>query len=124
MAGDRIVGSGRPDSLAYRRPALKKAGSVSLIVVFPDIAGDANALASVLIFSGSIGDSNINVTTGITRHLLGSSTDPVLDLNSIDVTVAAGGVLTIEFTETGFFSGGATVDFSTDIGIVTANTVR
>ncbi len=86
--------------------------------------GDANALAGVLIFNGSIGDSNINVTTGITRHLLGFLTDPVLDLNAIDVTVAAGGVLTIEFTETGFFSGGATVDFSTDIGIVTANTVR
>ena len=108
----------------YRRPARGKAGSVFLLVVFPDVAGDANALAGVLVFSGSIGDFNVNVTTGITRHLLGSSTDPVLDLNSIDVTVAAGGVLTIEFTETGFFSGGATVYFWTAIGGVTANTVR
>lgn len=108
----------------YRRPALGKPGSVSLIVVFPDIAGDANALAGVLVFNGSIGDFNINVTTGITRRRLGFPTDPVLDLNPIDVTGAAGGVLTIEFPETEFFSGGATVDFSTAIGIVTANTVR
>ena len=73
---------------------------------------------------GSIGDFNINVTTGITRHRLGFPTDPVLDLNSIDVTGAAGGVLTTELTETEFFSGGATVDFWTAIGGVTANTVR
>ena len=108
----------------YRRPARGKAGSVFLLVVFPDVAGDANALAGVLVFSASIGDFNINVTTGITRRRLGFPTDPVLDLNSINVTGAAGGVLTIESPETEFFSGGATVYFWTAIGGVTANTVR
>ena len=109
---------------AHAVPQLRLSDGINTVTVTDGGAGDINPLAGVVVFNGAIGDFSVNVTTGITKPLLGSPTDPVLDLNSIDVTGAAGGVLTIEFTETDFFSGGASVAFSTAVGGVTADTVQ
>ncbi|NBP72986.1 MAG: hypothetical protein EBU57_07455, partial [Alphaproteobacteria bacterium] len=109
---------------AHAVPQLRLSDGINTVTVTDGGAGDINPLAGVVVFNGAIGDFSVNVTTGITKPLLGSPTDPVLDLNSIDVTGAAGGILTIEFTETDFLSGGPTVNFSTEIGGVTADTVQ
>ncbi len=109
---------------AHAVPQLRLSDGINTVTVTDGGAGDINPLAGVVVFNGAIGDFSVNVTTGITKPLLGSPTDPVLDLNSIDVTGAAGGILTNEFTETDFLSGGPTVNFSTEIGGVTADTVQ
>lgn len=109
---------------AHAVPQLRFSDGINTVTVTDGGAGDINPLAGVVVFNGAIGDFSVNVTTRITKPLLGSPTDPVLDLNSIDVTGAAGGVLTIEFTETDFFSSGSPVNLSTTVGGVTTNTVQ
>ncbi|MGB0629911.1 MAG: hypothetical protein ACPGRZ_04390 [Alphaproteobacteria bacterium] len=109
---------------SHAAPQLRLSDGINTVTVTDGGAGDASALAGVVIFQGSVGDFLVNVTTGITKPVLGTPADPVLDLNSIDVTGTAGGVLTVEFTETDFFSGGALVNFVTQIGGVTADTVQ
>ena len=109
---------------AHAVPQLRLSDGINTVTVTDSGAGDVNPLAGVVVFNGAVGDFSVNVTTGITKPLLGSPTDPILDLNSIDVTGAAGGVLTIEFTKTDFFSSGSSLDLSTAIGGVTADTVQ
>jgi hypothetical protein len=73
-------------------------------------AGDINPLVGMVTFSGLIGNWIANVTTGVTKPVIGSANSPELDLNSIDVTSSLGvpTTLTIEFSENGFlFNGGA-----------------
>lgn len=83
--------------------------------------GDINSTLGAVTFSGAVGNWSVNVTTGLTKPALGSAAAPILDLNSIDVSSAAGGNLRIYFTESGFdaFSG----FLESSVGGVTAGTV-
>lgn len=56
----------------------------------------------VVTYNGNLGAWIVNVITGVTMPLLGTSSNPVLDLNSINVTGITPGTLTITFTEDGF----------------------
>ncbi len=76
------------------------ASSTSVTVVDGGL-GDANAAAGAVTFIGSLGVWTVNVSTGLTKPILGSSTSPSMDLNSIDNSSAAG-TLIITFTDTGF----------------------
>ena len=109
---------------AHAVPQLRLSDGVNTVTVTDGGAGDASAFAGVVVFQGSVGNFLVNVTTGITKPTLGTPTSPVLDLNSIDVTGAGGGVLTVEFTETDFLSTAALVAFETLVGGVTADTVQ
>lgn|SRR5690242_20120958 len=72
-------------------------------------------------FFGAIGNFAANVTTGISKPLLGSATDPILALNSIDVTTMGGGTLTIKLTDTDFLGTGGIVEAVNSIdGLLTA----
>ena len=65
---------------------------------------DINPLVGVITVSGTIGDFLVNVSTGSTKPVI---TDPLMDLNSINIQTAAGAhTLLIEFSETGFTAGG------------------
>jgi len=57
-----------------------------------------------LLFNGGIGNWIVNVTTGLTKPLIGSTLAPSMDLNSIDVSSTAGGALTITFKDDGWAS--------------------
>jgi hypothetical protein len=80
--------------------------------------GDINPAAGAVTFSGSIGNFMINVTTGLSKPVLGSAADPFIDLNSVDVTSRAstGGTLTLSVTDTDFLGGGGPIDFLSSIG--------
>lgn len=65
-------------------------------------AGDINPTVGAVTFSGSVGAFAVNVSTGISKPVLGSAETPSLDLNSIDVTTGSGGSLRISLTDTGF----------------------
>jgi hypothetical protein len=58
-------------------------------------------IAGSVTWLGSIGNWQINVTTGITKPLEGSALLPVMHLSSVDFSTAPG-TLRISFTEDGF----------------------
>jgi hypothetical protein len=66
-------------------------------------AGDVNPTAGAVTFVNLL-DAQwiVNVTTGLSKPLLGSPGAPELDLNSVNVSSAGGGWLDIELTDTGF----------------------
>ena len=61
-------------------------------------ANDLNGAAGALTYIGSVGAFNVNVTTGISKPLIGPSK---LDLNSLNVSGAAG-TLIVSLTDTDF----------------------
>jgi hypothetical protein len=89
--------------------------------------GDTNAVAGVVGFSGAVGDFIVNVSTGISYPILGSSVSPSLDLNSVDVSyngLALSNTLTIYLTDTGFSSPSTIGGFTAHIGGTTTGTVK
>jgi hypothetical protein len=73
--------------------------------------------SGIATFFGAIGNFAANVTTGISKPLIGSVFEPILDLNSIDVTSAnAGGTLTISLTDTDFIGAGGIIQALSTIG--------
>ncbi len=74
-------------------------------------------------FSGPLGNFVVNVTTGITKPILGSATAPQMDLNSVNVTSQLlGGTIQIMFTDTDFI-GPVAGFFQAMIGGTTQGTV-
>ncbi len=55
-----------------------------------------------IMFSSSIGNFIVNVTTAITYPILGTTASPEIDLNSIDVSSSGGGTLRIMASEVGY----------------------
>jgi hypothetical protein len=104
-------------------PQLRLSDGFTTITVTDGGVGDIDANVGAIVFQGSIGVFNISVTTGITKPILGSPTEPVLDLNSIAVNGTGPGTLTISFSETDFVSAGPSVNFLTAVGGVTAGSV-
>ncbi len=107
---------------AHAVPQLQLSDGTTTVTITDGGVGDINATAGVIVFHGSVGAFNINVTTGITKPVLGTATQPMLDLNSIDVTGTAGATLTIMFSETDFLSTGTSVNFLTAVGGVADGT--
>jgi hypothetical protein len=69
-------------------------------------AGDLNPLAGVITFSGGLGVFTVNVTTGVSKPVIGPNR---IDLNSVNVSGAGAGTLAIGLTDTDFAFGGDTV---------------
>jgi hypothetical protein len=107
-------------------PTLYLSDGVNSVTVVDGGAGDSNPLAGVVTFNGSIGlNWTLNVTTGISKPMLGSQTQPWMDLNSVNATSKGAGSLTIKLSDTGFgpVSGKLTSKIGgTTQGIVTMNT--
>ena len=74
--------------------------------------GDLNPDSGIVLFSGSLGVFNINVTSGFTKPAVGSAAAPEIDISSFNNARAAG-TLTITFSEDGFtaFPGTVKADF-------------
>ena len=82
-------------------------GGSNYVVITDGLAGDDSLLMpGVVTYNGSVGNWIVNVSTGITKPILGEAFKPVLDLSSLDVSSGtAGGTLTIAFSEVGFSTG-------------------
>jgi PEP-CTERM motif-containing protein len=67
-------------------------------------AGDANAATGAVTFVNGLGsDWFVNVTTGLSKPVLGAANSPELDINSINVSAMPGaGWLDIELTDIDF----------------------
>jgi uncharacterized repeat protein (TIGR01451 family) len=65
--------------------------------------GDANPAVGRITVTGAYGTFNINITTGLSKPVLGNGTSQAtIDLNSTDFSTPAGGTLTITLADTGF----------------------
>jgi hypothetical protein len=86
-------------------------------------AGDVNSTVGAVTFVNAL-DAQwiVNVTTGLSKPLLGSAGAPELDLNSVNVSSAGGGWLDIELTDTGFTAQDAAL-FLASIGGTTSGSV-
>jgi len=94
------------------------------ITVWDDGVGDVNSTTGAVTYIGSIGVWTVNVTTGIGVPVVGTSSWPILDLNSIDVTTTTGGTLNVAVTQTGLGplpTGSSSL--RTSVGGTTAGTV-
>lgn len=81
---------------------------------------DANPAAGGVTFIGSVGVFVVNVTTGLSDPILGSATEPHMDLNTVSVSSGAG-TLTIELIDEDFVGAG-THSFAMNIGGTTGTT--
>jgi PEP-CTERM motif len=89
-------------------------GEIFLSVTDGAHTGSANDGSSpgIAAFSGPIGNFTTSVDAGAGFPAVGSATDAILDLTSLDLTTGtAGGTLTISLTETGFATTTAAVGF-------------
>jgi hypothetical protein len=82
--------------------------SATVVEVTDGGAGDLNALAGVITFSGPVGVFGINVSTSISKPNIGNPFDAALDLNSVNIATTGAGTLLLETTDTGYtLPGGA-----------------
>jgi hypothetical protein len=93
---------------------------VNTVTVTDQTAGDSNPAAGAITFIGSIGNFNINVSTGVSKPALGSATLPDMDLNSVDVVSTildpTHTTLTLSLSDTDFVGSGAPTIYSASIG--------
>jgi len=85
--------------------ALFLSDGIHNLTILDGAANDSNPLAGVVTFNGLLDPNSpwtVNVTTGISRPVLGNANSPFLDLNSVNVSSSGGGTLIIEFSDTGF----------------------
>ncbi|MBK9949411.1 MAG: PEP-CTERM sorting domain-containing protein [Nitrospira sp.] len=95
-----LVGSvAIPQQASALRLSLNAGGGAVEVNLSDNGAGDANGALDAITFVGSVSNWRINVATGIN---LGSSTQPHLDLNSVNVSDGGGGTMQLMLTETGF----------------------
>lgn len=75
----------------------------NIVSVVDGGAGDSNLAEGAVTWIGSIGNWIVNVSTGLGEPLIGSTSMPKLDLNSVNVSNQAG-TLTLLLTQGGFTS--------------------
>jgi hypothetical protein len=76
------------------------------VVLTDNGAGDMNGLDGAIVFVGSIGSFIVNVTTGVSKPIIGGTNNYAeLDLNSINVLVSGPGTLRITLEDAGYTNG-------------------
>jgi hypothetical protein len=95
---------------------LQLESGVNTVTVSDGGVGDVLALTGGVTFVGNVGAFTINVSTGETYGLLGTSNFPVMDLNSINTTINGTGKITISFTQTDFTLSSSLPGFTYDLG--------
>jgi hypothetical protein len=93
----------------------------SMVTVADGGAGDIDPTAGSVVVFGPLAGWNINVSTGLSTPVLGSASQPELDLNSVNVSSGAGWI-DIELTDTGFTAQNA-ASFLATIGGTTSGSV-
>lgn len=116
LAGSMVV----PQPASALRLSLNAGGGAVEIDLTDNGAGDANGALDAITFIGSVSNWRINVATGIN---IGSSTQPRLDLNSVNVSDGGGGTMQLMLTETGFTTPPA-FSFLAAIGGTASNRVQ
>lgn len=97
-------------------------GGSNFVSIADGSALDLNPNSGVVTFVGSLGTWLVNVSTGGSKPIFGSTGSPFMDLNSIDYGI---GTLTITFSDTGFENTtGLPINFLMTMGGTSAGTVN
>jgi hypothetical protein len=88
--------------LAHAVPTLQLTDGVTTMTIADMSGGDLNPTVGAVTFLGPVGSFSVNVTTGISKPVLGSAALPFLDLNSINVSGPLANTLTIRFSDDSF----------------------
>src|SRR3954468_23837829 len=85
---------------------LSDATDLASVTIMDNGAGDLSPELGVVTFAGKVGEFSVNVSTGVSRPVLGSGLLPQMDLNSFDAKLSGSkaDVLTIQLTDTGWGS--------------------
>lgn len=102
-------------------------GGANFVLVTDQGAGDSNPEVGAVTFIGALGDWTVNVTTGVSKPVIGSPGNPELDLNSVNVTSTTGGNLifvVVDSDFTGPIAGGVAGPFEFLVGGTTDGTTQ
>lgn len=88
--------------IALAVPQLRVTDGVNTVTISDSGAGDLQAAAGQVVFVGSVGNWTLNVHTGTTYPVIGSLSNPMLDLSFNATSSGAGGTLWIYFSADGF----------------------
>lgn len=116
LAVTMVGGAVAFSSVALAVPTLRISDGTTTVQVVDGGTQDTSGVAGSVGFNGSVGDFQVVMTTGFTKPLIGTANLPEIDLNSIQATSSAAGILTISFSETDFLGGGNPTVFSSGIG--------
>lgn len=102
---------------AHAAPMLRlTADGAGPITISDNGLGDFDPSAGSVVHFGPLGVFTTNITTGITKPILGGPERPEMDLNSINVSSTSGGTIKIEFSETDFNNIGSFIALSSLVG--------
>jgi hypothetical protein len=107
---------------AHAIPSLRLTEGANVVTVSDNGISDINTDVGTVAFSGNVGSFYVPIALGVTKPILGTSTNPSIDLVSLQV--GGGSAITIEFSETDFFEDGPVVDLPSLIGGTTNGTIR
>src|SRR5262245_32116114 len=90
------------EAVAQFQVRLEQSGFASKTVT-DNGPGDTNTAVGRITVSGAYGTFNINITTGLSKPVLGNGTSSAsIDLNSTDFSTAAGGTLILTLSDSDF----------------------
>jgi hypothetical protein len=95
-----LSGAGRAEAgLAL---SLSDTADLASVTIHDNGPGDLNPTTGVLLFSGTVGEFAINVTTGESKPVLGNGSLPEMDLNSVNTKLSGSkaDTLIIKLTDT------------------------
>lgn len=81
---------------------LELESGASSVSVIDNGVGDLDLTVGSVTFNGSVGDFDVNVSTGTSKPVIGSASNPRLSLNSVNVSSASTGSIEIRVTDTDF----------------------
>jgi len=85
-------------------PTLRLSDGATTVEIMDGTVGDIMGTVGIVGFTGAVGNFAINITTGLTKPVIGSDESPLMDIISFNSTSLGngGGTLTLMFTETDF----------------------
>ena len=109
---------------AMALPTLSLSDGTTTVIIGDETSDDTYSGFGVVSWQGTLGTFFLNVTTGITKPVIGDTAFPRLDLCSVDVSGGAGN-LTIMFSEVGFNTSLTSIDsLISEIGGMTDSSVE
>ena len=111
-----LLAVGSASALAF----LKLSDGTTTIEIQDNGSGDtSSSTLGVVTWVGALGNFTVNISTGVSKDVLGSATSPIIDLNSVNV--GGPGTLTVSFSDTDF-TGSGLMNYDFDIGGTTDGT--
>ena len=111
----------------FAAPVIKLDDGVNSVVVKDGDPIDANPLDGVVTFNGLLDPSSewtVNGTTGLSKPVLGSPSNPIMVLSSVNVSTTGAGSLTVGLTDWDFTPNPSNMGFAYGIGGTTNGIVQ